>query len=167
MRRLQHALGFGVTSTAPDDSGAVQTVQVQRNDLQTVDKVPVVFPWGFFSVAPRGATPVHVSAAGDLANGVVLAKSHPASRPRGQAVGTAGLYDLAGTLLRLTNDGGAEWSGTGTLTLNFPTVVINGQVVASGNVTAGHGGAGSVELLGHAHQNSGGTGPGGPPVAGS
>ena len=165
-RRVQHALGFGRTGTDPDDSGDIQTVQVLRNELQRLEAVPVAFPWGFSSVAPAGSTPVHLATAGDLANGVVVSKSHPASRPRNQAVGTTILYDLIGTLLRLTNDGNATFSGTGTLTLDFPKIVINGQVLASGNVTAGVGGA-SVELLGHAHKDSGGQGTGGPPVAGS
>ncbi len=167
MRRVQHAMGFGRTSTAPDDTGSVQTVQIKPNDLQTIDAVPVVFPFGFSSVAPPGAVPVHLSAEGDRTKAAILAHHDPTSRPRNTPQGGTVLYDTAGTKLILTADGGATWSGTGTLTLNFPTIVINGQVLVSGNVTVGAGTAGSIEFLGHEHINGGGKGNSGPPAAGS
>lgn len=167
MRRVQHAMGFGRTSTAPNDGGTVQTVQIKPNDLQTIDAVPVAFPFGFSSVAPIGAVPVHLSAEGDRAKAAILAHHHPASRPKNTPLGGSIVYDVAGTSLRLTADGNATWSGSGTLTLNFPTVIINGQVLASGNVTAGSGSGDSVDVQGHVHTNGGGKGNSGPPAAGS
>ncbi len=167
MRRAQHAMGFGRTSTVPDDSGTVQTVQIKPNDLQTIDAVPVVFPFGFSSVAPAGAVPIHMSAEGDRAKSAVLAHHDAGTRPKNTPAGGTVLYDIANTKLILTADGNATWTGTGTLTLNFPTVVINGQVLASGNVTAGNGTGDSVEMLSHVHTNGGGSGNSGPPAAGS
>ncbi|MGI4799375.1 MAG: phage baseplate assembly protein domain-containing protein [Janthinobacterium lividum] len=167
MRRVQHAMGFGRTTTAPDDSGAVQMVQIKTNAFQTIDAVPVIFSFGLSSVAPLGAVPVHLSAEGDRAKAVVLAHHHPASRPTNTPEGGTVLYDVAGTTLLLSADGNATWTVAGTLTINCPSIIINGQVLASGNVTAGNGGGDSIELQGHVHTNGGGTGNSGPPAAGS
>ena len=167
VRRVQHALGFGRTTTAPDDTGTVQTVQIAPNAFQVFDAVPIAFPFGVSSVAPLGAVPVHLSAEGDRSKAVVLAHHHPASRPSNTPEGGTVLYDVAGTKIVLSADGNATWTVAGTLTINCPTIIINGQVLASGNVTAGNGGGDSVELQRHVHTNSGGTGNSGPPAAGS
>jgi Phage protein Gp138 N-terminal domain len=51
--------------------------------------------------------------------------------------------------------------------VNTPLAVFSGTITASGDITAGSGGGGSVDLLGHVHSDSGGTNDSGPPVPGS
>ncbi len=170
--RVQHALGFGRTSTPPNDAGAVQTVQIELYGRagdpvhQTRDNTPVVFHFGFAACLPVGTDVVVTTFSGDSSNGAIVASNHAKSRPTGLKPGQAMLYDQKGSQVLLSNDGDASVTATGTLTLAVPTVLIDGQLLVTGNVTAGSGGA-SVEVLNHAHQRSGGPGPGGPPIAGS
>lgn len=105
MRRVQHALGLGWISTTPDDSGPVQTAQIQVNDLQTIDAVPVVYPFGFSAVPPIGSVTVRLSFAGDTSAPVVVAALHQDSRPRDLLPGQSVLYDQHGSRFLLGNDG--------------------------------------------------------------
>jgi len=105
MRRVQHAFGFGRSSTAPDDSGPVQVVQVKINDLQTVDGLPVVHSFGFSSSAPEGSSVVRVSVAGDGSGGVIIAMVNQDARPRGLMVGQSVQYDASGSQVLCANDG--------------------------------------------------------------
>ncbi len=170
--RVQHALGFGTTKTPPDDTGPVQTVQIALygqpgNPVQQVrDKTPVIYHFGFAACLPLNTDVVLATFAGDSSNGVIVASNHAKSRPTGLKPGQSELYDEADSHVLLSNDGNASVTCSGTLTINAPTVLINGALLVTGNVTAGSGGA-SVELLGHTHANSGGSGSGGPPNSGS
>lgn len=78
-----------------------------------------------------------------------------------KADGSVVIGDAAGSTITLDGKGGI------TLTPAKGIVTVKGQVQATGDVTAGSGGGDSVELQQHIHTNSGGSGNGGPPVAGS
>ncbi|MFC0407911.1 phage baseplate assembly protein domain-containing protein [Roseomonas elaeocarpi] len=113
MTRLRQALGLGWLSTPPDDSDVVQTAQVKINDLQTVDRVPVVHHFGFSSCAPVNSVTVRLSMGGDTSTSVVLAAVHQASRPRGLKPGQSLLYDIVGSRVFLPGDGTIQVSASG------------------------------------------------------
>lgn len=113
MRRVQQVLGLGRSSTDPDDSGPVQIVQVQINDLQTIDGMPVVHSFGFSSSAPRGSSIVRLSVAGDGSGGLIIAMLDQDSRPRGLTPGQSQQYDAHGSKVLLPNDGTIRISAPG------------------------------------------------------
>ncbi|WP_424140250.1 phage baseplate assembly protein domain-containing protein [Roseomonas chloroacetimidivorans] len=112
-RRVQHTAGSGWLSTAPDDGGKVQQAQVKINDLQTIDRVPVVHHFGFSSAAPINSMVVRLSMAGDTSNGVIVGTLHQSSRPTGLSPGQSLQYDLFGSRVFCANDGTIHISAPG------------------------------------------------------
>jgi phage gp45-like len=158
-RRIQHALGFGTTTTVPDDSGTVQTVQIQVNQLTLRDSVPVVHLFGFSSVAPIGTDVVTISAQGDPTMVAVIGQNNQALRPKNIASGGTQIYDAFQRFLFFVPNGPIEINaantpvvinGATTVTINAPDVIINGDVQVNGKVnTTGDVVAGSISLQNH------------------
>ena len=145
MRRRGTPFGLGRTIMAPDDSGVVQTVQVQFDALTTRDAVPVLYHHGFFSNPPVGSD-VHVAFLdADRSKAIVVATGNQAGRMIGAALGDAGLH-AQGLTLHLSASGFAFSGGP---------IAQTGDLHVSGATIAGFGGAGSVGLQTHTHPASG------------
>ncbi|TCK39642.1 phage baseplate assembly protein V [Paraburkholderia sp. BL8N3] len=125
--------------TVTNDSGNVQFVQVQVNDLETIDNLPRLAEFGFASVAPNGSDVVMVSLGGGRNNAVVIATGHQASRPKGLKPGEQMIYSQDGKSVYLTASGGiiidakgqdVTVNNAGTATINAETkVVVNAPVL--------------------------------------
>lgn len=109
-----------------------------------------VEPHGFASSPPKGSKGLIVST--DPDNAYVLGLEHPGHRPNDLPAGASAIYDAAGNIIKLLGGDGAVFdfaSRTATLkagnwtinaesgvTINSPTVTINGNVQLNGNLTA-------------------------------
>lgn len=126
--RVQHALGFARTTTPPTDTGSVQTVQIKLNALTVRDGTPVLYHFGFAACLPIGSDVALVTVSGDTSNGAIVASNHQASRPTGLTPGQCALYDQAGSMLRLNNDGTATLLISGTPIATFSASGITSAV---------------------------------------
>lgn len=122
-RRIGTIVGRGrITST--NDGGSVQLVQVQVNDLETIDNLPRLAEFGLTSVAPTGADVAMVNFGGARNNSAVIATGHQASRPTGLAAGETMLYSQDGKHIYLTAAGGIVVEAKGqAVTVNDATIV--------------------------------------------
>ena len=141
------------TTMAPDDSGAVQTVQAQIDALSRRDNIPILYHYGFFSSPPAGADLHLAFLDGDRSKAVAVASNHQSHRMTGAAPGDSGLY-AQGALIHLTS-GGIIVTGNITHTGNL---TVKGSISATGEVTARSGG-GSVTLSRHHGHNAGSSTP--------
>lgn len=104
-REMRQSVAFGRTTAAPNDTGAVQTVQGRVDGMTVKDAMPVLLHYGFHSVMPPGADKVVLFANGDRSSGVVVATGHQSYRPTGWLLGESGLYDQWVHTIRLTQSG--------------------------------------------------------------
>ncbi|HFS4717700.1 phage baseplate assembly protein V [Escherichia coli] len=129
-RRLVSLLSVGRV-TAGDDSGVVQTVQVQSPSEVRSD-TPVLQQFGFSSVLPAGTDVVVMSLAGNRSSAVVVASGHQSYRINGLSSGEVVVYNQWGQYVRLGEDGiVVEASGQQVL-LNSATTL---EVTATDGVT--------------------------------
>ncbi|NYH21380.1 phage baseplate assembly protein V [Paraburkholderia bryophila] len=148
--RLRGMFGRG-RATYVDDSGPVQKMQVRMNGLITSDNRLRLAEFGFTSNPPIGADVLALHIAGDNGAGAVFATNHQQSRPRGLAAGESMLYSQDGKSVYLTASGGivveargqpvivndasnVTCNASGTLTVNAPNIVLNGNVQINGNI---------------------------------
>lgn len=150
--RLQAMVGRGKVLLV-NDSGTVQTLQVQLGALELRDGIARLAEYGFTSAPPAGSDAVAVYINGDRSNGVVIATGNQTYRLKGLGDGDAALYDSRGQSVWLTKDG-IVFNGAGlplvirdtpTVTLEDTTLlsVPHGDVVASG-----------ISLVHHVHPDA-------------
>lgn len=107
MRRLFSTLfGIGKTSTAADDTGGVQKVQVRLSQYETLDHRMIVTTYGLISSPPVGSDVIMACASNERTNGVVIGTNHQKYRYTGAKPGEAGLANsVAGSSILLAEDG--------------------------------------------------------------
>ena len=124
MRRVRQLYQSGRTTTAPDDSQNIQTVQIKLDALRTRDGTPVLYHFGFSACLPVGTDVALVSVGGDTSNAVIVGSNHQTYRPKGLRPGESILYDAFGRKIHMTADGGIVVEANGTaITVNNATVV--------------------------------------------
>ncbi|EFG2176078.1 TPA: phage baseplate assembly protein [Escherichia coli] len=129
-RRLVSLLSVGRV-TAGDDSGVVQTVQVQSPSEVRSD-TPVLQQFGFSSVLPAGTDVVVMSLAGNRSSAAVVASGHQSYRINGLSSGEVVVYNQWGQYVRLGEDGiVVEASGQQVLVNSATTL----EVTATDGVT--------------------------------
>lgn len=138
-RRIGTIVGRArITST--NDSGAVQMVQVQVSDLETIDNLPRLLEFGLTSVAPNSTDVTMLNLGGARNNAVVIATGHQASRPKGLSAGETMIYSQDGKSVYLTASGGIviEAKGQPVVINDASNVTVNCtgvfKVVAPGGV---------------------------------
>ncbi|HCB9839984.1 TPA: phage baseplate assembly protein V [Escherichia coli] len=129
-RRLVSLLSVGRV-TAGDDSGVVQTVQVQSPSEVRSD-TPVLQQFGFSSVLPAGTDVVLVSLAGNRSSAVVVASGHQSYRINGLSSGEVVVYNQWGQYVRLGEDGIVVEASGQPVTVNSATTL---EVTATDGVT--------------------------------
>ena len=139
---LVRTLGRG-RLTAVDDSGPVQTVQMQLSQSELRDGTPRLAEYGFNSNPPAGADAVLACLGGDRTQGVVIACGHQKYRMTGLASGEVAIADNLGQMVYLTQSGivikGAGLpmlvTDTPQITLDTPLVKTTGDMHVEGNLT--------------------------------
>jgi phage baseplate assembly protein V len=130
-RRVLLLLGRGRVMTA-NDAGPAQLVQVQINELETIDNIHRLAEFGFTSMLPRDSDVAIAFIGGDRSNGVIVASNHQPSRPTGLQAGETMIYTLDGKQIYLTASGGiivkangqpVEIDGATTVTINAATKI--------------------------------------------
>lgn len=126
-RRVLLLVGRGRVSAPINDSGPVQLVQVQVNDLETIDNLRRIAEFGFTSVLPSGTDVVMAFIGGDRSNGVIVGSNHQPSRPRGLQPGETMIFSQDGKQVYLTASGGiiVKANGQPVEVDNATTVTIN------------------------------------------
>ena len=169
-RQIRNSIARCVLSLI-NDSPALQRVQVQLMAFpqpdgsmaaELISDIEVMAHYGFTSVPFAGAEAAYLSVGGVRAHGLVIATDDRRYRPTALEPGESKHYDDQGQFIYISR-AGIIISGAGlpmTITdtpsltvnaatevvLNTPLLQVNGQIVATGNVTAG-----SVDLEGHVH----------------
>lgn len=150
-RRIQLATGRGRV-TAIDDSGTVQKVQAQLNGFETRDGTPRIAEFGFTSNPPANSDVVFLFLAGNRTSGIAIATNHQPSRPTGLQPGEVQVYDLWGKSIYFTENNGIVIDAKNTditinnaqtvtvnasteVVLNTPKLQVNGDIVATGDIT--------------------------------
>lgn len=142
-QKLFNLIGIG-RITLNDDDGDLQLVQVTEGaegegfSDRVLDKVPRLTEFGFTSVAPDGAVCLVIRRFGERLKSIVVATSHPASRPKGLQPGDVCVYDVRGATVKFTSSG-IVVDGAG------QTVQVIGDLHVTGDVVSRSGGA-SVSL---------------------
>lgn len=150
-RRMMSVIGRGRVTTS-NDGGSVQTLQLNMGPFEVRDATPRVVEFGFTSRPPLTSDVIVLFINGDRSNGVAIATNHQPSRPTGLSEGEVQIYDLWGKSIYLTENGGIVINAKGTnvtvndaanvtinasseVVMNTPTLKVNGNIVATGNVT--------------------------------
>lgn len=172
-RRMRLAVGRGRVTTV-DDSQPAQILQTVLGALETRDKTPRLAEFGFSSNPPESSDVVVVFIGGDRSNGVVVATNHQPSRPTGLNPGESIQYDLWGKYIKFTQGGGIVIEAQGTpvtvnhattvtinaaneVVMNTPTLQVNGNIVATGNVSDSVRSMAADRAIFNKHTNGSGT----------
>ncbi|NYY42937.1 baseplate assembly protein [Escherichia coli] len=129
-RRLVSLVSVGRVTTG-DDSGVVQTVQVQSPSEVRSD-TPVLQQFGFSSVLPAGTDVVVMSLAGNRSSAVVVASGHQSYRINDLSSGEVVVYNQWGQYVRLGEDGVVVEAAGQPVTVNSATTL---EVTATDGVT--------------------------------
>ncbi|AOX16916.1 phage baseplate assembly protein domain-containing protein [Kozakia baliensis] len=107
MRRLFATLfGLGKTTTAADDTGAVQKIQVKLSQYETLDHRMVMGTYGLISSPPVGSDVLLACLSNERTNSVVIGHNHQQYRFKGAKPGESGLANpVAGSSVLLAEDG--------------------------------------------------------------
>jgi phage baseplate assembly protein V len=102
-------------------------MQVQINQLETIDGLRRVAEFGFTSVPPQGSDVAIVFVGGDRSSGLVIGTNHQASRPTGLNPGETMIFTQDGKQIYLTAAGGiiVKANGQPVEIDNATTVTIN------------------------------------------
>ena len=150
-RRVMFAVGRGRT-TAVNDAGSVQKLQVVLGALETRDNTPRLAEFGFTSNPPPSSDAVVLFVGGDRSNGVVIATGNQQYRLVGLASGDVAIYDSRGASVWLTPAGIViNGAGLPMQINNVPTMTQNGDLRVTGAVIAGFGTGDQVALQTHKH----------------
>ena len=150
-RRVLGMVSWGRVTTG-NDSGSVQSLQVQHNNNEVGDNRPRLAEFGFTSMPPDGSDAVVLFLGGDRSNGIVIATGNQATRMQGLASGESALYDAIGKHIYL-NAGYIEINAAGQ-----PVNVINASTVnvtCSGAVNVTAAGSATVSAPNITLQNTG------------
>lgn len=161
-----------------DDTEGMQFAQVSLLRDEAKARVERFQQYGFSANAPAGSEAVVLFVGGGRDHGIVMSIDNRASRIRGQASGEVSLYTDEGDFIVLKR-GNAIEIGTDRLiiraaveiiieapqlTIRAPDVLIEGNVVVTGNIVAGGGNVGftgDLHVDGNIHATGNITAPGG------
>jgi phage baseplate assembly protein V len=133
-----------------DDSGAQQRLELTGLAADALRKIVRIGEFGLASVPPAGAEGLLACLGGRSDRAMFLGGEHKDYRPTGHDPGTTILYDANGQAVSLIKNN-VRVVGTQTITIQAPTVVIQGDCHVIGVVIAGYGGADQVGLQSHKH----------------
>ncbi|QHC36465.1 phage baseplate assembly protein [Komagataeibacter xylinus] len=139
---LSRLFGIGRTSSAPNDSGNVQLVQVGLNEYETLDGRQVIIAYGLISCPPVGADVVLTCTGGKRTDSIVTGHNHQAYRYKGAKPGESGIANMVNGSLILCRENGDVYikpaSGN--------VIVDGGTVTADDFITTG-----GIKLSDHVH----------------
>jgi phage gp45-like len=144
MQRRGTPFALARSTLAVNDTGPVQTVQLQLDALSVRDNVPMLYGYGVTGSPPISAD-FHVAFLdNDRSKAVAIANGHQTYRLRGLGTGDAALYDNRGAYVWLTSAGPAVNCGGRPMT-------ISGDLHVTGAVIAGYGSTDQVGVQTHKH----------------
>jgi len=143
-RLLGTPFAIARTTMAPDDTGPVQTVQVQLDPISKRDAVPLLYAYGMTACPPTGAD-LHVAFIdGQRSKAIITASAHQSYRLKNLSPGDAALYDSRGAFFWL--------AGTGpVVNCAGQPMTITGDLHVTGRIIQGYGNPGHVDLGSHTH----------------
>ncbi len=182
LQRLMMLVGRGRIKVV-NDAGPVQLVQIKLGDKETRDNTPRLAEYGLASNPPVDSDGVALFNSGDRSKGVVIATGHQLSRMKDLQRGESALYDDLGQFVYLTR-AGIVVNGAGrpvtinnaptvtinaatSVVLNTPLLTVNGDIVATGNISDQNGVKGVLQHIrdnydSHTHSDPQGGSTGGP-----
>lgn len=133
-RRLWNLVARGVVRRV-DEAGARQELQLELLTGETRDRVERFQQFGFYAHPPEGAEAVVLFVAGDRAHGIAVAVEHRDERPQDLEAGEVCVRAKGGAEVRVKPDGTILVRAGSTVTIQAPTVAVEGDVTATGNVS--------------------------------
>lgn len=145
-------IGIGRVAVT-DDSRSNQMIQVQILPDQIIE-VRRVGQYGHASVAPAGSDALVIFMAGDRQNGVVIGLENQEARPKELQPGESALYDDQGQIIYITRDGIViKGAGKPVTIQDTPLVMIDSDLMVTGNITDLDGAHGTLADLRDAHNS--------------
>jgi phage gp45-like len=162
MRQTSFALRGVVL--AVNDSGAVQTVDVETHPGVVRSQVPVLAPYGFSAGPAAGSVVILLPMGGDAGDLVAMPASLPGGRQGSGAAGEVALADAQGNRVIIRAGGIVEVHAATTIKLVAPVVEITGDVTVTGTLTAqtvrdATGSMATMRTQFNAHRHGSGPGP--------
>lgn len=147
----------GLVGTTKDD-GQTQTVDVTTHEGITRSAVEVLQPFGLAAVPPAGAMTVVIAIGGDQGDMMALPLAAPGTRFGNLAAGQVVVYDAAGNRVALLADGTVEIHAATRVVVKAPELRVEGNIVATGNISDPAGSMAEMRTKYNAHTH-GGPGP--------
>jgi phage gp45-like len=149
---------------AVNDSGGIQTVDVETHPDVVRTGVPVFSAYGFSAVPPAGSVTLLLAVDGDPGNLVALPATLPGARQGDAAAGEVAFADGQGNRVVIRQGGIAEVVAATKIKLTAPLVEIHGDVQIAGTLTAttvqdATGSMATMRSLFNTHRHGGGAGP--------
>lgn len=160
LRRSLMMIGRGRVNTV-NDSGPVQTVQVQLGATEIADNIPRLAEYGFTSNPPAQTDCLVVFLRGERSSGVIVGTNNQTARKKAIAVGEVAIYDNQGQFIHITragiviNGAGKPVTITGAPNISLDS---SGNLVTAGNISDLNGAKGTVQHIRdvydiHTHQD--------------
>lgn len=138
---------------ASDDSGDQQLLKLSGFSGEELRNVPLLQPWGLTGNPPAGGDVAVMALGGWLSRPAAIGGAHPQFRLKGLPVGGTVLYDAFLQFIKLIQDN-IEISGTGTITIRAPNIILEGAIQIVGTVTGQ--GVDPINIASPINQTSGG-----------
>jgi phage baseplate assembly protein V len=137
-RRMMMVIGRAII-TAANESGGLETLQIQLGKDEIRDNTPRFAEYGFASVPLSGARAIAIFMGGDRSNGAVIATDDPRYRPTGMQPGESAHYDDLGQMIHISRTGIIiKGAGLPITVENCPTVTVIGGDVLADTVSLKH-----------------------------
>jgi phage baseplate assembly protein V len=161
-RRIATHLGIGRVSAPPNETQAVQYIQVSHQITGEVqDGVPSVQIYGLAASPLVGCDHIIAYAEGDRSKGIAIASNDQRFRPKNMLQGEVMLYDNAtqrvyfqsGTkiVINATSEIDVQIGNALVMKITSGGVAVTGNITATGDITGGFGGSDVVEMQHHTH----------------
>jgi phage baseplate assembly protein V len=134
-RRIRNLVSRSVVQLT-DVSKLMQTLQLTVLKDEVLDGVEYFEPHGFTSRAKAGAEAVLLCPGGNRSSAIAIVVADRRYRLQTLQEGEVALYDDAGNIVHLKQDGTIAVTSPTSVDVTAPTVTMSGDLAVTGNITA-------------------------------
>lgn len=154
LRRTVGVLVNRAVVTLVSDTFKTQSVQIVAMVDEVRDAVEHMQPAGFKSVPLAGSEAIVLAIGGNGDHRVAVMVHHKDSRPQGWDAGDVGIYhQVTGDLIRIKADGSIEITAKAKVVIKAPTVRVEGNIEATGQISDAQGSMSEMRIAHNAHNH--------------